>query len=145
MGFTVRVNSSGLDRALRAFAERLPEQLGVALGVVAGEVCDEVAATVPSVSGRLSDGWAEAAELCRSGGGVGKDASVEVSEDLGGVRLEATCLVPYAAVVEQGDEEREAGNQLAVALENSRRRLVYGRGEGSISAAIQRAWEEASR
>jgi len=138
MSFTVRVIRNDMPRAFKRFSERLVEEVLIAAQIVAVEVIEDIAGRSPELSGDYVRGWTDRIPEIMAGGG---SEYVNVFNDADFVGLEVTNPVEYGIFVEYGTADRPGANAVAVSLEAVRRRLVYGRGANSITAAIERAWE----
>lgn len=137
MSVTV-LNAPAFRRAVSRAADQMRSDGVDAAALALGEAMIEVSETVPLDSGRLSAAYGSAAAQLgapggNSAGAVPGDATVEINDD---GQVVVTIATPYAVFIELGTSLIAPGLQLATALENVRRRVIFGRGPGSIRGAL---------
>ena len=136
-------NAAAFKRSVDRAAKQARVNATEAARLALAEAMVEVSETVPVDQGRLAGAYSLAAGKLGfpggvSGGAVQGDAEVDIDED-GAISVEI--LTPYAVHIEEGTSQIPAGLQLATAMENARKRVIFGRGATSIRGQILAAFE----
>ena len=126
-----KVDSSGFQRRVERFKQRLASTSGPAVSAIAADIAADYSASVPVESGELRDGILAAAD----------DVTVEVYG--AEVRAVVTVEVDHAEAIEEGTSEQPADLSLAVAGENAKATAPRNRGSDSVYAAVRDAWDGA--
>ena len=140
MTFTVKVIQNDLNAAVKRVLDRMPGIADVLIRKLAFDIVAEVAELTPVDTGRLRAGWRVSLDVLAADGAESETVSV-FREDGQLVGIEVINPVEYAPYIEYGTATRPPGNQLAIAMDKTRRRLTFGRGDNSILGQVQAAWE----
>jgi hypothetical protein len=142
MSIAVTVTNDLLQKAMAKMVERMPGIGDVLARHTAFTIIANVVERVPVDTGRYRAGWLVSLDVLGGDDAGSESETVEVFGEGDALGITVTNPVEYGPYIEYGTASRPPGNHLALAIDSTRRRLQFGRGENSLSAEVAAAWKE---